>query len=212
MNYLAHGRGHLDEPYVLAGTAVPDWLNVVDRRVRARSSGAVQWVGCDDQRIADVARGVVQHHRDDDWFHRTRAFAELSWSFTRDVRDRLPDDDGLRPSFVGHILVEMLLDAVLIERQPPLLDRYYAALEEVDPQVVQTAVNRIAKRKTDQLAAMIDMFRQVRFLADYAEDERLFYRLGQVIKRVKLPALPDSVLAWLPRARDNVRSRYAELL
>ena len=37
MNYFAHGWNYVDAPYVLAGTAVPDWLSVVDRRVRARA-------------------------------------------------------------------------------------------------------------------------------------------------------------------------------
>ena len=33
MNYFAHGVRFLEDPYFLAGTAVPDWLSVVDRRV-----------------------------------------------------------------------------------------------------------------------------------------------------------------------------------
>ena len=37
MNYFAHGYAFLDDPYFLAGTAVPDWLSVIDRRMRARS-------------------------------------------------------------------------------------------------------------------------------------------------------------------------------
>ena len=40
MNYFAHGRHFIDQPYLLAGTAVPDWLNVVDRSVRARPARA----------------------------------------------------------------------------------------------------------------------------------------------------------------------------
>ena len=44
----------------------------------------------------------------------------------------LPADDGLRPAFLGHIVTEMLLDAVLIGAQPRRLHDYYAALERVD--------------------------------------------------------------------------------
>ncbi len=36
MNYFAHGYRFIDDPYFMAGTALPDWLSVADRRVRIR--------------------------------------------------------------------------------------------------------------------------------------------------------------------------------
>src|SRR5687768_7726430 len=111
MNYFAHGRRYVHDAYFLSGTAVPDWLNVVDRRVRVRSKAAQQFVDDSDPQVAALARGIVQHHYDDQWFHQTRAFAELSLRFTLEIRELLQPDDGFRPSFLGHILVELLLDA-----------------------------------------------------------------------------------------------------
>src|SRR5438045_4126379 len=137
MNYFAHGRRFIHDPYFLAGTAVPDWLSVIDRKVRARSKNAAKFADAADPRVAAVARGVMKHHPDDGWFHQTRAFAELSLHFTVAVRDLLPPDDGLRPSFVGHILVELLLDSRLAEDAPGQLDAYYRAMESVDPPVVE---------------------------------------------------------------------------
>ena len=212
MNYLAHGYRFVDNPYFLAGTAVPDWLSVVDRKVRARSKGAKLLVDDSDPQVAAVARGIVRHHHDDDWFHQTRAFAELSWQFTVDIRDALPPDDGLRPSFLGHILVELLLDAVLTEESPQRLTDYYDALESVDARVVQQTVNRIASKSTDQLATFIELFRDHQFLFDYSDDGKLLFRLNQVMRRVKLPALPDSLLMSFPNFRTAVRQRRDELL
>ncbi|HEV3417702.1 MAG TPA: hypothetical protein VG056_12835, partial [Pirellulales bacterium] len=143
MNYFAHGRDHVDDPYFLAGTAVPDWLSVVDRKVRARAQRAAPLMENPDPRVASVARGIVRHHRDDAWFHETRAFGELCWRFTADVRDALPPDDSLRPSFLGHILVELLLDDTLIHRDPVRLNRYYRAMASVEPAVVEQVVNLI---------------------------------------------------------------------
>jgi hypothetical protein len=212
MNYFAHGRRFLEDPYVLAGTAIPDWLNVADRRVRMRGKHAATLVSDDDPRIAAVARGVMQHHHDDDWFHRTPAFAELSWSFTAEIRDALAPDDGLRPSFLGHILVELLLDATLIAEAPNELESYYEALASVDPAVVQAAVNRAAPRQTERLAPLIPLFIASRFLFDYLEDERLLDRLNGVMGRVRLPPLPRSFLAILPDARRRVTAAKELLL
>ena len=118
MNYFAHARRFLDDPYMVAGTAVPDWLNVVDRRVRTRSKSAAPLVHDADPYLAAVARGVVQHHHDDAWFHQTAIFTRLNLHFTVEIRDRLEHEAGLRPSFLGHILVELLLDAELIHDEP----------------------------------------------------------------------------------------------
>ncbi len=40
MNYLSHGFRFVDDPYFVAGTALPDWMSVLDRRNRARSTVA----------------------------------------------------------------------------------------------------------------------------------------------------------------------------
>jgi hypothetical protein len=212
MNYFAHGRQFVDDPYFLAGTAVPDWLSVVDRKVRARRKNAARFVDDADSRVAALARGIVQHHHDDDWFHQTRAFAELSLEFTVAIRDLLGTEAGFRPSFLGHILVEILLDAALIERQPERLDAYYAALQSLDARLVGEAVNRLATGSTPLLAELIPRFTAERFLYDYADDARLLWRLNHVMRRVKLAELPPSLIEFFPRARRRVLQRQAELL
>jgi hypothetical protein len=212
VNYFAHGRDFVDDPYFLAGTAVPDWLSVVDRKVRAKSRLAERYLDHPDARMASLAAGIVRHHQDDRWFHQTRAFAELSLQFTVAIRNILPADDGFRPSFLGHILVEILLDAVLVEQEPQQLDAYYAAMQTVDPQVVGDAVNRMATRPSSLLSAFIPRFCAARFLYDYLQDEKLLWRLNLVMRRVRLAELPHAFLEVLPPARQSVRQRQRELL
>src|SRR6185295_5100197 len=164
MNYLAHGWRFADEPYVLAGTAAPDWLSVIDRKTRLRSRTAAEFVGDADPLLAAVARGVVQHHVDDAWFHATTAFNELSLAFAVEVRAELPGDEGFRPSFLGHILVELLLDSALAEEEPRRLDDYYAALAALDPEATQQAISHLATGPVDRVALLIPRFAAERFL------------------------------------------------
>ncbi len=211
MNYFAHGWHYIDAPYVLAGTAAPDWLSVVDRRVRARARLARPWLDHEDALLAGVARGVVQHHADDAWFHQTRAFAELSLQFTCDLREVLPDDHGFRPSFLGHILVEILLDAALMEAEPDRLDAYYRALDQLEPAPVAAAIGRMTHNQAADLDTMIALFCRERFLYDYVDDQKLAVRLNRVMRRVHLPELPDSMTTFLANARQPVRQRLGEL-
>ncbi len=212
MNYLAHGWRFAERPYFLAGTAVPDWLNVIDRKMRARGKTAALFVEDPDENLAALARGIVQHHRDDAWFHQTTAFNELSLAFTLKIREALTADDGFRPSFLGHILVELLLDATLTEEEPSRLDNYYAALSQADRAFLQEAINRLSTRQSDKVAYLVTRFLQERFLYDYAEDGKLLVRLNHVMHRVGLPQLPAELAELFPEMRATIRSRRHELL
>jgi hypothetical protein len=162
--------------------------------------------------VAALARGVQRHHADDAWFHSTPAFAELSWQFAARLREVLGPDEGLRPSFLGHILVEILLDASLIARHGDRLEQYYEAVDAIDPVVIEAAVNRMAQKTAVRLAGFLPLFVRERFLSDYSDDGKLCYRLNQVMRRVRLPALPERLKDFLPEARRAVDARHMDLL
>lgn len=212
MNYFAHGIRFLDRPLFLAGTAIPDWLSVADRKVRMRSKRVAPFVDHADADVAEIARGVAQHLDDDGWFHQTRAFFEVTDAVSQNFRDMLGPDDGFRPGFLGHITTELLLDAALIDRQPLLIDRYYEVIAELDVRQVQDVVNLMGTSQTDRLAGFIDVFRQVQFLRDYTDSSRLLFRLNQVMQRVRLPQLPENTVEVLAKSAVIVRDNVDELL
>jgi hypothetical protein len=212
MNYFAHGRLYLDRPYFLAGTAIPDWLSVVDRKVRMRSNRVEPFADGSSTIEAELAAGVLQHLQDDQWFHDSRAFIETSSELTRLFRDLLGPEDGFRPGFLGHIVTELLLDAVLIEQNPRLLDDYYTVLRELDHARIEATVNRMSKFSTDRLAEFIPLFVESRFLFDYLEPKALLFRLNQVMRRIKLKQLPDRTCRVLAAGREIVEQRAGELL
>ncbi|QDU90700.1 hypothetical protein Pla175_41100 [Pirellulimonas nuda] len=215
VNYLAHAAPLLTtdpDPYLVAGVAVPDWLGVAARRTKCRSKHAAPFLGDMDPRVASLARGIMQHHWDDAWFHECPAFAVLSLEFARRIREAFADSSGVRPWFLGHVLVELLLDAELDRRTPGLLDGYYRVVERVDPELVAASVASMAGRPVGRLAEFIPRFVEVRFLADYADDDRLAFRLGQVCERVGLPPLPPQLATLLPAMRNDVAQRTDELV
>lgn len=212
MNYYAHGCRFVDRPYYLAGTAVPDWLRVSDKGVRVRSNRVAPFADGTDSPQAEVAAGILQHLADDDLFHGSAAFIQVSAQLTQMFKRSLPTGDNLRPSFLGHISTELILDALLISRQPQGLDRYYEAFLQIDPLVVQAAVNATTRDPAQQLAALIPLFHRERFLQDYAQPAGMWYRINQVLRRVKLPALPEETQQVLADAWPIVDHWSAKLL
>lgn len=212
MNYLAHAHRHLDRPYFAAGTALPDWMNVIDRKNRARRQRAEPVTAHADDDLAEFARGVVQHHHDDHWFHMGESFLRLSAHFSSQLRHFLDSDLGHQAAFVGHISVELLLDAELMARNPQLLSNYYATLYTLDPGKLQQAASIICPRPVTQLTTLVPRFIDERFLEDYATDLGMWRRLNGVMRRVGLPALPESVVEWLSSSRFAVAEHADRLL
>ncbi len=212
MNFLCHAMPYFETPLVAAATAVPDWLNVVDRKIRARGKLAQQVLDSDDPELRAVARGVIRHIEDDRWFHGTAAFIDTNMRLAVQLRQYLPGDEGFRPSFVGHILLEMLLDAFWIRDDRMIADRYYSMLDSVSAETIEQCVNKITGRPTDRLVDTIRRFVEVRFLYDYLDPGKLLLRINQVLQRVRLAPLPGSVINWIPEASELVESRRQHLL
>jgi hypothetical protein len=212
MNFFAHALPHLEDPYLAVGSCIPDLIRVADRKSRVREKHAQTLLDDADPWTAAIAHGIVLHHRDDLWFHQTRAFNQLMLQFAQQLRKILGEERSMRPGFVGHVVVEMLLDAFLQSRYPGKLEFFYEQLESVDENRVQTSVNRIATKDTKRLADVIVRFRETRFLFDYDTDAGIAFRMNQVLNRVSLHPLPARFTGWLPRARQEVYNRATELL
>ena len=212
MNFLCHAMPYLDDPLLAVSTGVPDWLSVVDRSIRVRGKLASQFIDSDDWELQLVASGVIRHIEDDRWFHGTQAFVETNMRLAVELRELLPGDAGFRPTFVGHILIEMLLDAFWIRDDPAIGERYYDSLSAIPATTIERCVNAITGKPTNQLATVIDRFTEVKFLYDYLDHDQLLLRLNQVMKRVGLTFLPQEVRDWLPDAEKLVESRRQRLL
>lgn len=212
MNYLSHAYQYLETPRLAAGTAIPDWLSVVDRRVRVRSRRAEKVIDYLVPQEQEIARGALQHLQDDHLFHTCPVFMRLEARVASWFRSTMPDRGDHRPGFLGHILVELLLDDVIAERTPGLLDAYYDALRRVRPDEIQRVVNQLCLRTTTRLAEFIEKFIEARVIYDYSDDHRLLLRLNQVLLRVRLQRLGDDSIKILSRTRELVREFAADLL
>lgn len=216
MNFLAHAARLLQaspvDPYQVAGVAVPDWLNVSARKTKCRHRHVLPWIDDSDPVVSGLARGIARHHEDDAAFHESGVFNELSLEFSKSIRLRYPDDLSMRVWFLGHILVELLIDAELTTQNPKLLADYYDALRTVDPVRVEQLVEQFCGRSPGKLAELIPKFIDSEFLVDYVHDDGLCLRVGQVLKRVGLNTLPDDFPELLPAMRRSVSEDLPELL
>jgi hypothetical protein len=212
LNYLAHGFRYVADPWFVAGTALPDWLRVLDRRARVREDGLRLRTSEADPRVASLVAGAIRHHEDDRRFHGSAAFDETRREVAAILRAALPADAGHRPWFLAHVLVEMQLDAALVAEEPARLVQYYAALGSLDAGEVESAAREVVPDCPPGLGRLVDRFVRERFVADYAEPAALVTRLDRAVRRARQPGLPASIVAaLLPATGARVQARAAEL-
>ncbi|MEQ1827339.1 MAG: hypothetical protein ABL921_15385 [Pirellula sp.] len=214
MNCLAHAYRFLADPYFAAGTCLPDWLGMVDRKVRVRRK-EIDIVIADpthDSISQLVARGIQQHLRDDNLFHNSVPFHSTSSSIAKLIQDQCEYESHHLPGFVGHILVELLLDASIENNQPGTLDLYYESIEQVCAVTLQHAVNAMANQATQNLTLFVDRYMNDKFLFDYLSNDRLLMRLNGVLRRTRLAPLTPSFVSIIEQAREIVDHSRQNLL
>ncbi len=187
-------------------------LSVLDRKMRLRVRRLEPFADGSGSFEAEVAAGAMQHLDDDRWFHTTRAFVETSAELTNLFRTVLGEADRMRCPFLGHIVTELQLDAVLMERYPDHLDRYYDSVSQIDSQALEGAVNQMATKTSDRLAWLLDRFSEEQFMRCYPTANRLRFRLNQVMLRVGLEQIPETIEPLLETSQVVVRERADDLL
>jgi len=211
MNYFAHAFRFIGRPRFVTGTALPDWLSVVNRRLRFRPQRLDPAALHADQKISELMAGIKQHLEDDNRFHNCEAFSRCLVAVLQEVRPFL-NGVGIPPVFLSHLLVEVLLDAQLVRTRQADVSRYYADLESVDPDWTEWAAGEILGQSVSGLAHFIRLFCRERILFDYADNMSLLRRLNQVMRRLRLPNLSDSFQEAVEASRPIVTAHAEELL
>ncbi len=212
MNYFAHAIRFLDRPWFVCGVSVPDWLNVVDRQCRVRRKSVAASLESLQGEDREIGLGILQHLDDDHWFHNTASFIEANNSLARSFRENLGSEGVWHCGFLGHIVLELLIDAELIARNERAIHQYYENFREIDAKRVADVVSALATKPADDLARLLPLFVKERFLFDYLDNDRLRWRLNQVMKRVSLPPLPESVVDVFDEGRQLVSLQLDQLV
>lgn len=202
-------------PLVRVATTLPDlWAllsnkplpMLVVRGLRADGSAAA----------LAVSEGIRAHLRADATFHRHPEFNRRLELLMPELHELWP---GLGdPELAAHLLVEMLLDRWLMQRDPTgpaVITRYF---DSFHPDVIAEAARLGAGADTaaEPLERLLRAFADSRFLADYLHADGLIRRFARVWVRTAFPgpgALPAAVLvAQVERWSALLSPGSAELL
>lgn len=215
MNFLSHSLVLPPESADLTqvGSALPDlWPMVSPRPLPALVLRALD--ASPDPRCAELRLGIAHHMQADSVFHSHPDFeGRVDW-LARQLREHWP---GLQhASTYAHVLVEMLLDRWLMERDSRPLDTYYQAFS---PQNLAFAAEHavVDPEVAPHLLAVLERFAGMQFLRGYTQAEGLAQRFLGLTRRLPwpwewLPSLQDELIENIDAWHKRLAPRSAELL
>lgn len=212
MNCLSHAYRYLDDPYFVAGVCLPDWLGMIDRKVRVRRKDLTNIRMESDPYLQSVVLGILQHLEDDDRFHNSPAFIRVCGEVARQLAPISENRSNHFGGFASHILVELLLDASIEAHQPGTVHRYYQAVAQVCERTLDRCVNCISNKAIDKVPEFLQRYKNECFLFDYLEDTRLLMRLNGVLSRVGFEPILPSAIPQIADSRSIVFANRESLL
>jgi acyl carrier protein phosphodiesterase len=223
MNFLAHYYLDRDHPGSLfaLGAATPDLLSIYNSGLRIKKGHANRMAGQPlNPEEAMLLQGIQRHFAADAAFHSSAFFQAETGHITDLLEERFPGNQATRKYFVAHVLLELLLDKVLIQEEPTLLDEYYAHYKGHSPfATVSSATERVAGKPLPNYADFLEKFLQNRYLGNYRQWEHIQYVLTRILRRVGVeryeyidtPAFVELMRVYEERLKTLYKDMFAQM-
>lgn len=190
MNLLSHfylDRNRVNSHFIV-GAATPDLLSIYNSSVRAK---AVHLKRMDQETAGRInpafLEGLKRHFTADAIFHSSPLFHEHTHRISELLKERFPNTDVPRKFFIGHILLELILDKVLIDLHPGLLDSYYGHFQALQPfRVIRTSTELAVGAKLPNYETYLTKFLRKKFLYHYAGYDHIAFVLRRILRRVRI--------------------------
>lgn len=195
MNYVSHYYCLKEKnPYYTQGVFLPDILNnfsfLYNRYFRSydpiflNTSELMLW------------RGIIQHYQDDAYFH-DLSFFKLGM---QQIEEAMNKSDTLtllkRKFFISHVLYELILDNMILDRHPSLVLEIYDDLAKVDITILSNFIRNIVgeNEEIDRFSDSFDRFLARRFLGFYSIESNLVKSLHMITGKISQWDFNDSIV------------------
>ena len=189
VNYLSHYYFDRDEDnkYFNLGLILPDLARAHIAKLRINPYKNITFT---TKEIASMNDGCNKHFASDRKFHNWMTFVELTNKATDMIRES-GDKDINRDYFITHIMVEILLDKILLDKNPSLADDFYAMIDSVEMDWILKFM-RYAGLQDDELwKGQHRRFMKAAFLKSYTSVENVIAAVEGVCANLGMIELND---------------------
>ena len=209
MNFLSHfyfDRDNLNCYHIL-GTVLPDLLKNADKTIVLHPEKLINVDEC----VNDIIRGWNRHLEVDRYFHSSDFFINHSHELKKLLAPAI-EGSSVKPFFLGHIALELILDNLLVTTGKIDVDDFYARLDGCKEDFIQQFLIFIGLEDSAVFFKFYGNFKKSRYLHSYAEINQIAYALKRICMRVWKDPFTDKQLAdisdVLLAQRQNLLSEF----
>lgn len=167
-----------------------------------------------DRKMHSVLEGWNRHLAVDRYFH-SSAFFLLHTQKIKELIGPHLVRSVVRPSFVAHIALELMLDNLLLSQHIIKTEEFYRALAEADKTSLRNflILNHISD--PTPFFSFLDEFISSAYLNDYRDESHIIYALGRICMRVWIDPFTDAekivITPVLINYLHTLRERYMDI-
>lgn len=205
MNFLSHFYfdRHTTNCYHVLGTVLPDLLKNADKTIILHPEKHFY----PDGPTHHIYNGWMKHLAVDRHFHNLEFFATHSHQLKLHLRPAITGSP-VKPFFLGHIALELILDNLLLTTQQITVDDFYNHLNSCNDDVITEFLSVSGMKNPEVFIRFFHKFKTDSYLHTYAQTEKVAYALKRICMRVwNNPFTPEQEAAM-----NEVIINYREIL
>ncbi|MDP3468859.1 MAG: hypothetical protein Q8S11_11030 [Daejeonella sp.] len=214
MNFLSHFYfdRHSEDPHLVLGAVLPDLLKNARKDWNLHPERNAELFSSNFE--SSILKGWRRHMIVDRQFHNSGFFAEHTACIKKAIIPALKDS-VVRPSFLAHISLELMLDSTLLTENHIQSVDFYSHLRQSDREAIDRFLKLNRIDDTTQFFNFFDKFIQSNYLETYRESHNVMYALNRICMRIwKDPLNNSEILALrdiLNEYHQNLLGNYMEI-
>ncbi len=184
MNFLSHYYFEKNNPdsNMVMGTVLPDLVKNAhkDWNLYPQKTTALF---TNDQSLNSILKGWKRHLEVDLLFH-SSDFFNTETAKLKQLLLPILKDSPVRPSFLAHIGVELVLDHLLVVNRKINIASFYDHLAHVNDIELNDFLKKCGADETDKFFKFLASFKSSRYLLSYQQLENISYALQRICMRL----------------------------
>ncbi|HEY1009069.1 hypothetical protein [Daejeonella sp. JGW-45] len=214
MNFLSHFYfdRHTSDPNIVLGTVLPDLVRNARKDWKFRPEKREHLFTGQAEKA--ILKGWKRHLVVDKHFHNSGFFIKHTNAIRTAIAPVL-ENSPVRPSFLAHIALELMLDSILITDDVIDANDLYSNLRRADDLAINKFLKLNAMDDTAHFFKFFEKFLESGYLNGYREAHNIMYALNRICTRIWPDPMNDTQLlqasAILLGYQDELRGCYGEI-
>lgn len=181
MNFLSHYYfdQNVTDCYHILGTVLPDLLKNADKTIVLHP----EKLHHPNNKVNSIIKGWNKHLEVDRYFHSSDFFKTHSHQLKKMLLPAM-EDSPVKPFFLGHIAVELILDSLLITTKKIDVDDFYDHLHGCEDGIIHEFFYAAGLEESDFFFRYFEKFKKDRYLHTYADISQITYALRRICMRI----------------------------